>query len=267
MIRRIRCELCYEIIGEDELFAHLVLGHKWVSTGLQVSPVGLETLKPGTRFNEPLKPKPRLGSPVNSNLVSSQSLVSNICKYCNKSFSIENLVSHIQECKKQYLTQQKVKAVFLKKEKKLLLNEAICPFCNAVMNKKNLSNHVAKRCPKRLFLDILASDAKDEKERGVIVQNQRNKPKPVLIPCEFCNAPVKKEIMEEHIAHRCRKGKHYTKVVLPDMYQDKEIEAYLNRTAKPQEVGVQGKPQAKVRHGTYGLNSMEYDSWSRSNKE
>ena len=236
MIRCIRCGVCYEIIEENELFAHLVREHQWVASGLPI-PQTCSDKKISNYIKEPIKPKPRLGPPVNSNLVSSQSLVSNICKYCNKSFPIEQLVPHIQECKKQYLVQQKIQTALSRKEKNLLSHEAICPFCNSAMNKKNLNTHVTKRCPKRPPADKLASDAKSEKGGSLIVPNQVNRPKPVLIPCEYCNAPVKKENMDDHIAHRCRKGKQYTKVVLPDMYQDKEIEAYLNRTSKPQEVG------------------------------
>ena len=266
MIRRIRCGVCYEIIEEHELFAHLVREHQWVASGLPIPQTSTEK-KISNYIKEPINSKPRLGPPVNSNLVSSQSLVSNICKYCNKSFPFEQLVSHIQECKKQYLAEQKIKNALLMKEIKPLMHQAVCPFCHAVINKKNLNDHVTKRCPKRLPAEILAVDGKKESSTGVIEPNKVNKPKPILIPCGFCNDFVKKENMKDHILHRCKSGKKSTQVVLPDMYQDKEIEAYLNRTAKPEDVGPQGKPQAKIRHGTYGLNSMEYDSWSRNNKE
>ncbi len=44
----------------------------------------------------------------------------------------------------------------------------------------------------------------------------------------------------------------------------REIKAYLARNPLPDPIGPMGVPQSKYRYGTYGLGSMEFDSWRRS---
>lgn len=44
----------------------------------------------------------------------------------------------------------------------------------------------------------------------------------------------------------------------------REIMAYLARNPLPDPIGPMGVPQSKYRYGTYGLGSMEFDSWRRS---
>lgn len=46
--------------------------------------------------------------------------------------------------------------------------------------------------------------------------------------------------------------------------EQRQIRAYLERNPVPDDMGPMGVPQSKYRRGTYGLHSMEYDTWSRS---
>ena len=46
MIRCIRCGVCYEIIEENELFAHLVREHQWVASGLPIPQTCSDSKRP-----------------------------------------------------------------------------------------------------------------------------------------------------------------------------------------------------------------------------
>lgn len=57
--------------------------------------------------------------------------------------------------------------------------------------------------------------------------------------------------------------KKETKIV--DKMHD-AIKEYLSKNPVPDSIGPLGVPQSKYRYGTYGINSMEYDAWSRWRK-
>lgn len=100
-----------------------------------------------------------------------------------------------------------------------------------------------------------------------------------LIKCPECSNRVKTKNLKKHINRIHGEKKINSKLTVKDaaelkkiltddsFYKDKEIALYLAKNPIKEQLGKFGVPQDKYRWGNFGASTMEYDSWSRNNKE
>ncbi len=248
MIRELVCNQCQQVVREDELFVHLVTKHNWKAARRELSPSHNEPIPLTTR--EPRTFAPRLGPMKPS--ISSAAFVPKKCKFCQRPVDPAQLVQHLVECEKS----QKAKAA-ARKSKSLapIANDRmLCPHCKTEVGKKNLNKHIKKMHPS------IATQSQKE-----VAAPSLSQAAPGQCICPYCKVSVGKKKYKLHLEQRCPKRPvGASGVKLPNTCHDPDIAAYLARTAAPEEIGRFGKPQAKIRHGTYGLSNMEYDAWGRN---
>ena len=243
MIRKIYCDLCDEVTAEDELFSHLVQAHGWHAVKV-ASDVGRSTEHSATIIKKKaVEFKPRLG-PDNKNALISASLVNEKSSkktpaLDTKSPAYDGLFSPPSAPDKGKKTSSAVHP---------------CPHCKKQFTLKKLSNHL-RPCKVRHRLRQPAKATKSEEDT-------------VMVTCPHCHNSMSKRNLKKHISKKCKAAakKRQSKVVrvaLPDMHSDPEIAAYMQKNPAPEQIGKFGQPQAKIKHGTYGLHSMEYDAWGK----
>ena len=241
MLRTIVCQQCNEAIREDDLFIHLVREHHWKPARRDTSLSG-STVVDRSAPREKRQPVPRLGPMKPS--VSSANYAPEVCKHCRKPVDPKLMTEHLLDC------QVREQEYALKRASERML----CPHCSQPINKKNLGKHIKKVHP--AFAATSATAAAQPFNKTL---------PPVQCRCPYCNVMINPKKYSAHVQKRCPKRPAESDTVkLPNTCHDPAIAAYMARVSAPNEVGKYGKPQAKIRHGTYGLSNMEYDAWGRN---
>lgn len=245
MLRIIFCQQCSQAIREEDLFTHLVREHHWKPARREVSSTNHVS---ADMLTQPKKrqPAPRLGPMKPS--VSSASFAPEVCKHCRKQVDPKLMTQHLIECK------AREKAKLKAKELKRASEQVACPHCSQLINSKNLDKHIKKVHPAFAAANT-TTVAKPTNKALASAQCQ----------CPYCKVMISEKRYLSHVKTRCPKSPIQSGTVrLPNTCHDPAIAAYLARVPTPDETGKYGKPQAKIRHGTYGLSNMEYDAWGRN---
>ncbi|MGL5324159.1 MAG: hypothetical protein ACRC91_05470 [Aeromonas sp.] len=248
MIRELVCNQCQQVVREDELFVHLVTKHNWKAARRELSSSHSEPTP--SPYREQRAFPPRLG-PMRPS-ISSAAFVPKKCKFCQRAVDPAQLVQHLAECQKR-----KDAKVTTKKSTSVASaagDKVPCPHCKIEVGKRKLNKHIKKVHPSLIAIN--------QKEATVPPLSQLS---PNQCICPHCKVSVGKKKYKQHLEQRCPKRPASTSgVKLSNTCHDPDIAAFIARTAAPEEMGRFGKPQAKIRHGTYGLSNMEYDAWGRN---
>ncbi|WP_159820280.1 hypothetical protein [Colwellia sp. 20A7] len=99
-----------------------------------------------------------------------------------------------------------------------------------------------------------------------------------LVLCPRCHCEIKEKNLKKHISrvhiNKSKKSKAIAKDIAErkelrtdnSFYSDKDIAMYLAENPVVSQTGIFGVPQDKYRWGSFGVSSMEYDSWSKNDK-
>ena len=235
----------------------------------------LLTSKP---VKSPRQTIPQLGTQGCSVLGASSKPI--LCEFCQKWIAADLWSAHLVKCKNRQAkcsychTTMTVEKLDAHNCPRTIVQ---CQFCGVDVSKMRLDKHISK----------VHSQPVNKNGRVVAQSKSKSKSKSKAIAKDL--SPVSKEANETTVVtalvcHYCKKSislKNYTRhteklcpkrpiaqsdslVKLPNTCQDPEIAAYVARVAPPDKMGKHGKPQAKIRHGTYGLSNMEYDAWGRN---
>lgn len=153
-----------------------------------------------------------------------------------------------------------------------------CPYCKTTVSNKKLNRHIRIKCSLAMEAQKEEVIKKNKIEEGkkinrVVIygDTNKNKEKNKSSFCPHCKSRMKQAKIKNHIINNCvvvkeKEAKKKSNARMIHLHNEsKEIKSYLQRNPAPDSLGKFGLPQAKIRHGTYGIHSMEYDPWSKDN--